>query len=196
MTERDTGLIPEHTEAEVWELAQRAEQVFMPEAARPMGRTREGTGAFLTFGLTSAVSPVEGYIQTFSAEYVKDPITKIGNAEVLRELLSFGAGASPGDKKIVTAREFPGRIIHNFLLRTSRGLVIQEYELVNGKDHANYPIVLHKQEIEPVAAFFNAIDTQTPHINYPLYSSHPMADTGAPIDPDPKGTILRESENC
>lgn len=195
MTERDRGSIPEHTQAEVWEIAGRAEQAFMPEVSRPMGRTLRGGGKtpFLAFGLTQAVMPIEGYIQT-SGNPRQEAITKIAKADVLRDLLEFGVSATPGDKRIVTADEFPHRTIHHFLLRTQRGLVIQEYELVDGKDHANFPIVLHEQEIEPVAAFFNAIDTVTPHINHPLYSSHPQADAGIPIDPDPKGTILRESE--
>lgn len=193
MTERDTGAIPEHKAAEVWQLAQQAEQVFMPEAARAMGRIREGVGAFLTFGLTPTVSPVEAYIQTFRDDS-KEPITKISRAEVLKELLSFAMDASPEDRKIITAWEFPGRTIHHFLLRTPRGLVIQEYEEVDGQDKTYFPTVLHEAEIEPVASFFGAIDTEKPHINHPLYSSHPEADSEVPADPDPRATIIAQSE--
>ena len=193
MTERDYGSIPEHTQTEVWELAERAEQTFMPETARPMGRTLEGRGKtpFLAFGLSRAVMPLEGYIQT-SGNPQQDIVTKIAEADVLKDLLQFGASAAPGDRRTITAKEFPGRTVHHFLLRTPRGFVIQEYEQIDGKDHANFPIALHQQEIEPVAAFFNAIDTQEPHINIPLYSSHPEADAGIPIDP--KQTILSASE--
>ncbi|OGE26008.1 hypothetical protein A3C26_01235 [Candidatus Daviesbacteria bacterium RIFCSPHIGHO2_02_FULL_39_12] len=148
----------------VWELVEKAREMFAPEAARPVAPLAISQ-ACVTLVRQSGY-PVELSLSTYSNEGKQ--IGEIGGyPDSLAPIINFGISASPGEKTTLKGARFPVHNLYYFLLKTDTTLVIQpaemyyDYQAKDWKAKTPYPVVLHQDELPQLARFVDPQNFQS-----------------------------------
>lgn len=140
----------------VWELVEKAREMFTPETARPVGPLAISQ-ACVTLVRQSGY-PVELSLSTY-ADGGKQ-IGEIGGyPDSLAPVINFGIAAAPGEKTTLKGARFSVHNLYYFLLKTENTLVVQpaemyyDYKGSGWKAKTPYPVVLHQDELLQLARF-------------------------------------------
>ncbi len=140
----------------VWELVEKAREMFTPEVARPIAPLAISQ-ACVTLVRQSGY-PVELSLTTYADGGKK--IGEIGGyPDSLAPVINFGISASIGEKTTLKGARFPVNNLYYFLLKTENALVVQpaemyfDYKAEEWNARASYPVVLHQDELPQLAKF-------------------------------------------
>lgn len=140
----------------VWELVEKAREMFTPDNARPVGPLAISQ-ACVTLERQRGY-PVELIIATY-ADGGKELGEIGGSPNSLIPVINFGMSTTPGERTTLKGTRFPIPNLYYFLLRTETALVVQpaemffDYQVKEWKAKAPYPVVLHQDELQQLARF-------------------------------------------